>query len=144
MSESRILFCKVETKNDSSSFYDMDAYDQAYLMKWIKRNLYPIKGINKDRSSRQIKQCFEHDTGRYVGNNAFKEAMLLSGYCPVNTSDSNWIYHIGESSPAFKRKYGTYDKQGRCNIVITKKDLSKVKELIDYAAETAGRLSEIM
>lgn len=130
MGKSRIILCKVETGNDTSSFYNMSPYDQALAMKWIKRNLWAIRSENKYRTSYGIKHCLQHDTGLYMGNNAFKEAMLLCGFAPVDSSELNWSYCVGESSPAFKRRHGTYDKDGNCNIEVTEYDIAMVNELM--------------
>ena len=44
---------------------------------------------------------FEKDTGLYLTNNEFKDAMLMCGYEPVNPNELNWNYCISKKSPAF-------------------------------------------
>ena len=41
-----------------------------------------------------MKHLLEHDTGVYLTNNEFKDAMLLAGYRPVNPDSLNWKYRI--------------------------------------------------
>lgn len=126
MRESRILYCKVETENDTSSFYNMSLHDQTLAVKWIMLNLRHIKSFNEYRTSYGLKHCLEHDTGLYMGNNAFKEAMLLCGFVPFNAYSLNWVYRVGEFSPAFKHRGGAFDKDGICNIKITDEEMASV------------------
>lgn len=41
-----------------------------------------------------MKHLLEHDTGIYLTNNEFKDAMLLAGYQPVNPNSLNWKHRI--------------------------------------------------
>ena len=49
-----------------------------------------------------LKHYLEHDTGIYVTNNAFKDAMLICGFEPADPHELNWHYCISEKSPVFK------------------------------------------
>lgn len=70
-------------------------------MRWIKENIRPRKTPNRGSTSYWLKHVLERDTGLYLTNNEFKDAMLLSGYEPVNPNALNWCYRISEKSPAF-------------------------------------------
>lgn len=71
---------------------------------WIKDNIYPRKTPLLDYTSYGIKHILENDTGIYLTNNQFKDAMLLCGYEPVDPDELNWSYCISKRSPAFDRK----------------------------------------
>ena len=54
---------------------------------WIGKNIRTAKKILRGRTSYGMKHILEHDTGIYLTNNEFKDAMLLAGYSPVNPGD---------------------------------------------------------
>lgn len=68
---------------------------------WIHSNIHPRKTPLNGRSSYGIKHILERDTGIYLTNNEFKDAMLLCGFFPVNPNELNWRYRISSRSPAF-------------------------------------------
>ena len=57
---------------------------------WIGKNIRTAKKILRGRTSYGMKHILEHDTGIYLTNNEFKDAMLLAGYSPVNPGELNW------------------------------------------------------
>lgn len=59
---------------------------------------------NYDKTSYGLKHILEHDTGIYLTNNEFKDAMLICGYEPVNPQELNWTYCISKKSPAFENR----------------------------------------
>lgn len=61
---------------------------------WIRKNIRTGKKILHGHTSYGMKHMLEHDTGIYLTNNEFKDAMLLSGYQPVNPGNLNWKYRI--------------------------------------------------
>lgn len=61
---------------------------------WIGKNIRTAKKILRGRTSYGMKHILEHDTGIYLTNNEFKDAMLLAGYSPVNPGELNWRYRI--------------------------------------------------
>lgn len=61
---------------------------------WIRKNVRTGKKILHGRTSYGMKHMLEHDTGIYLTNNEFKDAMLLAGFHPVNPKDLNWRYRI--------------------------------------------------
>ena len=72
-------------------------------MCWIQRNLAPKKSANQTHSSYGIKHLLQHDTGVYLTNGEFKDAMIKSGYDPINPNDQNWYFRLSERSRAFKK-----------------------------------------
>ena len=61
---------------------------------WIRKNIRAGKKILQGHTSYGMKHLLERDTGVYLTNNEFKDAMLLAGYRPVNPNDLNWKYRI--------------------------------------------------
>ncbi len=61
---------------------------------WIRNNIRPAKAILSGRTSYGLKHVLHSDTGLYLTNNQFKDAMLLAGYKPVNPDELNWHYRI--------------------------------------------------
>ena len=61
---------------------------------WIRKNIRPAKRILQGRTSYGLKHTLEHDTGIYLTNNEFKDAMMLAGYHPVSPKELNWRYRI--------------------------------------------------
>lgn len=70
---------------------------------WIRKNIRSRKTPMLERTSYGLKHDFEHDTGLYLTNNEFKDAMLLCGYYPVDPNKLNWCYCISKRSPVFMR-----------------------------------------
>ena len=79
--------------------------EQEIIMDWIVNNLYPRKTPNYDRTSYGLKHLLERDTGIYLTNNEFKDAMLFCGFEPNNPDELNWTYCISKKSPAFRRLF---------------------------------------
>ena len=61
---------------------------------WIRKNIRAGEKILQGHTSYGMKHLLEHDTGVYLTNNEFKDAMLLAGYRPVNPDSLNWKYRI--------------------------------------------------
>lgn len=61
---------------------------------WIRKNIRAGKKVLQGHTSYGMKHLLEHDTGVYLTNNEFKDAMLLAGYRPVNPNSLNWKYRI--------------------------------------------------
>lgn len=74
------------------------------ICEWIKSSLVRRKTPNYNRTSYGLKHILERDTGIYLTNNEFKDAMLMCDYEPVDPNKLNWSYCISAKSPAFKRK----------------------------------------
>ena len=78
---------------------------------WIRKNIRPAKRILQGRTSYGLKHLLERDTGTYLTNNEFKDALFLAGYRPVNVDELNWRYRIklirecnDNPSPFFRKK----------------------------------------
>lgn len=86
---------------DDALVTDLDADTRRVVFAWILEMLTPRRTVNSRHTSYGIKHLLEKDTGIYLTNNQFKDAMLLCGYKPRNSSALNWCYTISETSPAF-------------------------------------------
>lgn len=76
---------------------------QECVLLWIKKYLSPTKKTVLDTSSSYgLKHILQNDTGIYLTNNQFKDAMLLSGYYPANPNELNWHFCISRRSLALK------------------------------------------
>ena len=86
---------------------------------WIKENIRPARRILQGRTSYGMKHLLERDTGIYLTNNEFKDALFLAGYQPANAGGLNWRYKIelirecnDNPSPFFRwaaKNYGRAD-----------------------------------
>ena len=54
------------------------------VFNWITENICPRKTPLLSDTSYALKHILESDTGIYLTNNEFKDAMLSCGYTPVN------------------------------------------------------------
>lgn len=69
------------------------ADEVAVIGEWIRMNIRKGRNINS-YSSYGLKHILEHDTHIYMTNNAFKDAMLLAGFKPVDANELNWRFRI--------------------------------------------------
>lgn len=81
---------------DDELITDKSLEVQQKVFDWIKENIKPRKTPNHRHSSYGLKHYLEQDTGIYLTNNAFKDAMLLCGFKPVDETELNWEYCISE------------------------------------------------
>lgn len=86
---------------DSRLITDEPKEIQETVRRWIRENIVPRKTPTMTHSSYGMKHILEHDTGIYLTNNQFKDAMMDCGYMPVDENKLNWNYCISERSPAF-------------------------------------------
>lgn len=75
---------------------DLPEDKQEKVFEWIKSKMIPRKTGNLKHSSYGLKHILEKDTGIYVSNNQFKDAMLQAGFKPVNPYELNWCFFISE------------------------------------------------
>ena len=104
---------------DSGLITSRNDVDIRAIDTWIRENIRKARAIYMRRTSYGLKHVLEHDTGIYLTNNEFKDAMLLAGYLPVDASKLNWHYKIRmvkeehyNPNPFLgwmKRKYGRED-----------------------------------
>lgn len=80
---------------------DLSSGEQKVIREWIQRNIWPSSTYDSHSTSYGIKHIMEDDTGVYVTNNQFKDAMLQCGFVPVDERELNWRYRIDRYSPAF-------------------------------------------
>lgn len=92
------------TDNDNSLLCDLSFETRIKVLAWIKESILPASYINPHRTSYGVKHILERETGIYLTNNQFKDAMLMCGFLPTNRQKINWEYRIKERSPAFKRE----------------------------------------
>ncbi|MBF2780117.1 hypothetical protein QI089_09500 [Staphylococcus saprophyticus] len=79
-------------------FNDMTMQELETVLMWCKQ-LEPIKSINDNYSSYDLKHMFEREPyGFYISNSNIKEAMALAGFKPKSADDLNWFYPISERS----------------------------------------------
>ncbi|MGW7887941.1 hypothetical protein [Staphylococcus xylosus] len=79
-------------------FNDMTMQELETVLMWCKQ-LEPIKTVNENYSSYNLKHMFERETyGFYISNSNMKEAMALAGFKPKCADDLNWFYPISERS----------------------------------------------
>jgi len=74
------------------------------VMDWIAEYISPRKTPLYGHTSYGIKHLLHRDTGIYLTNNEFKDAMLQAGYEPVDPNELNWHYRISKKSKAFALK----------------------------------------
>ena len=79
---------------DETLITEKDEATIAAVSEWIKNNIRPAKKILQGHTSYGMKHLLEHDTGIYLTNNEFKDAMMLAGYSPVSPNELNWRYRI--------------------------------------------------
>ncbi len=98
---SQIINNKPVTQSDTSLLEDLSLGEQKTILDWIGINIQPRRTPLYGTSSYGIKHILQGDAGVYCTNNQFKDAMLQSGYKPVDVHELNWHYCISRRSPAF-------------------------------------------
>lgn len=88
----------IDLQNHPKSFEQLTSEEQRELVNWIKTNFDTIKSINERHTSYSLKHIFENNGGFYVGNGAFKGAMLQCGYEVKDESALNWKFNVSEKS----------------------------------------------
>ncbi len=79
---------------DEALITDCNEAEIRLVGEWIRENIRPAKSILAGRASYGLKHILQDDTGVYLTNNQFKDAMLLAGYKPVDPNELNWRYRI--------------------------------------------------
>lgn len=93
-----------ELYNQPEAFDYLTPGEQKHLTDWIKENLEPIKTFNLRHTSYGLKHIFERNGGFYIGNGAFKGAMLKCGFRVKDRSALNWKFNVSEKSKAFQMR----------------------------------------
>lgn len=89
---------KLDPHNQPEAFDFLTPGEQQHLVDWIESNLIPIQTFNDRHSSYGLKHLFERNGGFYIGNGAFKGAMLRCGYKVKDKSALNWTFNVSEKS----------------------------------------------
>ena len=110
--KSKINDGRAYTDGDTELYTDLSESEQRTVLNWIRLNLQPRKTPLLYNSSYGLKHMLEHDTGIYMTNNMFKDAMLACGFQPANERELNWHFCISRRSPAFTHVGGTYGSGG--------------------------------
>ena len=100
---------------DAALITDRTPEEQKLVMDWIKANFRRSGKLLRGHTSYGLKHILHDDTGIYVTNNEFKDAMLQAGFHPVSALELNWrsravyVKELNENpSPFFiwvKKKY---------------------------------------
>jgi hypothetical protein len=91
-----------EPHNQPEAFDYLTPGQQKHLIDWIKENLQPRNTFNARYTSYGLKHIFESNGGFYIGNGAFKGAMLKCGFRVKDPSALNWVFNVSEKSKAFQ------------------------------------------
>ncbi|MBO4847089.1 MAG: hypothetical protein J5525_12465 [Lachnospiraceae bacterium] len=84
----------IENGHEDSKLITNEEYSVVMQVgEWIRKNIRPSDTVESS-SSYSIKHTLEHDTGIYLTNNQFKDAMWLAGYKPEDENELNWHYRI--------------------------------------------------
>ena len=87
--------CTIENGvTDAALVTDCNEEEIRLAGEWIRNSIRPAGTILAGRTSYGLKHILQHDTGVYLTNNQFKDAMLLAGYKPANPNELNWRYRI--------------------------------------------------
>ena len=92
-----------ETVCDSDLLSDEPPEKQKIILNWIKENLHPRKTPLLLPTSYSLKDFLNSETGIYLTNNAFKDAMLQCGFEPKNFEEPYWRFGISKKSPVFTK-----------------------------------------
>ncbi len=87
---------------DDKLITDIDEKEQKIVFKWIDENIMPRQTELTSKTSYKIKHILQNDTGIYLTNNQFKDAMMYCGYTPVRPNEINWTFRISKKSKAFR------------------------------------------
>ena len=113
---SRIVNAKPITVHPHGGSIDDETLDQLPKDKiiivrcWIKKFLFTNPYNPETKSDYHLKHILEHDTGIYLTNNQFKEAMRICGYEPVDASEPNLQYCIAKNAHAINPYYDGHRK----------------------------------
>ena len=88
---------------DSDLLSDKSPETQKIILNWVKENLHPRKTPLLLPTSYSLKDILNSETGIYLTNNAFKDAMLQCGFEPKNWEEPYWRFGISKKSPAFTK-----------------------------------------
>jgi len=76
---------------DTSLLTDLTPHDIEVVGKWIRANI-EHSDTECPHNSYSLKHLLEADTGIYLTNNQYKDAMLLAGFKPITENEINWRF----------------------------------------------------
>ena len=88
------LYTNENEREDNGLLSDKSEAVQEAVISWITDHIRESRRILRSRSSYVLKHDLECDTGIYLTNNEFKDAMMRCGYMPVDQDELNWHYRI--------------------------------------------------
>jgi hypothetical protein len=95
------MFADIGIDNPKCFETELTLDQQKALTDWINGNFLKIQSFNFRHSSYDLKHKFEKsENGFYMGNGAFKGAMLRCGFKVKDESTQNWTFNVSEKSPA--------------------------------------------
>lgn len=91
-----------ELYNQPEAFDYLTPGEQKRLTDWVSEYLKPITSFNERHTSYGLKAVYANKGGVYIGNGAFKGAMLKCGFRVKDKSALNWVFNVSQQSKAFK------------------------------------------
>ena len=84
-------------------FPDLDDKIRYMTIRWIDHNLKKRKTANKHRTVYGVKHVLQAQTGIYLTESQFAEALLRCGYQLIRKSQRKYVMYVNvsEKSPAF-------------------------------------------
>ena len=79
---------------DDDLLSDLSHRQQKDIMLWIEENIRERKTPNEYLHTYRLKHMMQYDIGLYVTDNQFKDAMLKSGYYPIDKYEKSWTFCI--------------------------------------------------
>lgn len=95
---------------DDELLEDLPKRQQKEVLKWINDNIISRKTPNHSYHTYRLKHVLQWETGIYLTENQFKDAMLRSGYYPIDKYESSWVFTIGFTNFS---KIEKLERQGR-------------------------------
>lgn len=84
-------------------FHELDEETKDVTLEWIRCNLWPVKATNKNSSTYTMKHLLQSQTGVYLTENEFAEALLLCGFT-VKSNGKRKYFNFSKRSPACYRQ----------------------------------------
>ena len=85
---SKIIDGRAWTINDEFTIVDIPSVELDTVISWIKLNIIPNATPYYEVSSYDLAVALEKETGVYITNNQFKDAMLECGYYPADEGET--------------------------------------------------------
>lgn len=88
-------------------FSDLDDETKSMVVEWITSNLKKRKTINRYKTVYWIKHALQSQTGIYLTESQFAEALLICGFLVVKTLQPCHVMqtNVADRAPAFTSKW---------------------------------------